>query len=289
MSNEIMLRSAADVAMEINIIKQQTKVIVLQSSIEIGKRLKEAKELVDHGEWKKWLEANVECSERTAQNMMKLAEEYGNGEISKELADMPYSKAIALLAAPEEEREELAKATEDMSTRELQDLMKELEAERKKGEKQATSIEDLKKRIEENRAVVAEAKKFKKTASEKEAEARKEKERAEKLAKELEAEKKKEPITVEVVPEDTKKELERLRKLEKKAPNEAVVKFRTLYEEWQIKLNALVSTLGDIEKADKKSAEKYRGAMVKACAAIENQLSGDTKNEQIPANKGNDA
>lgn len=71
--------------------------------IEIGRRLNEAKELLEHGEWLPWLREKVDFSVRSAQNFMRLAKEY---EKSAEIAHLGASKALALLALPDSEREE---------------------------------------------------------------------------------------------------------------------------------------------------------------------------------------
>ncbi|SHJ18621.1 Protein of unknown function [Desulfosporosinus lacus DSM 15449] len=56
-------RTPLVIAAEINRIKQQTCKIMLTNAIEIGKRLKEAKALLSHGEWRKWLvEMETNCS-----------------------------------------------------------------------------------------------------------------------------------------------------------------------------------------------------------------------------------
>jgi hypothetical protein len=47
-------RTPLVIAAEINTIKRQTENILLTNAIEIGRRLKEAKELVRHWEWGKW-------------------------------------------------------------------------------------------------------------------------------------------------------------------------------------------------------------------------------------------
>ncbi len=47
----IIERTPLVIAAEINRIKQQTCKIMLTNAIEIGKRLKEAKALLPHGEW----------------------------------------------------------------------------------------------------------------------------------------------------------------------------------------------------------------------------------------------
>ena len=109
------------IAGEINRIKEHVRSTVLSSAIQIGRRLLEAKRLVPAGSWGEWLETNVNYSQRTAQNMMALASEYGERE-TQALADLSYTKAVMLLSVPRDERAEFADAhdLEAMSTRELQ-------------------------------------------------------------------------------------------------------------------------------------------------------------------------
>lgn len=72
--------------------------------IAIGQRLIEAKGMLAHGEWLPWLTERVNYSERTAQNFMRLAKAYSSNP--QLVADLGTSKAVALLALPEAEREE---------------------------------------------------------------------------------------------------------------------------------------------------------------------------------------
>lgn len=121
-------RTIADVTAEIRFYKAQT----VQSVIEIGKRLTEAKGMLEHGQWLGWLKVNVEISERTARNFMRLADEFSNRQ---PVADLPYTKLLALLAVPEEEREEFLevshnvggeeKTVAEMSKRELEQVIRE--------------------------------------------------------------------------------------------------------------------------------------------------------------------
>ena len=114
------------------------------SIIEIGKRLHEAKICLPHGEWGNWLKNEVNFSERTAQNFMRIAREYQNPQM---IADMGNSatKALLLLSVPAEERESFvaeehiidgeAKTVAEMTTKEMEDLTKQLAAERAEKEK----------------------------------------------------------------------------------------------------------------------------------------------------------
>jgi len=129
------------IAIEINSIKEQTRKMVLFNSIEIGRRLVEAKLIIKHGEWGEWLSKSVDYSQRTASNLMAIFEQYGSSQItlfcdnakSQALANLSYTQAVALLGIPQEEREAFIQENDidSMSTRELQQAIKdnqELEA-----------------------------------------------------------------------------------------------------------------------------------------------------------------
>ena len=112
--------------------------------IEIGKRLHEAKLCLPHGAWGEWLQNEVEFSERTAQNFMRIAREYQNPQM---IADMGNSatKALLLLSLPAEDREDFvaethiidgeAKTVAEMTTKEMEELTRQLAAERAEKEK----------------------------------------------------------------------------------------------------------------------------------------------------------
>jgi len=111
--------------------KQQAGTAIL----EIGARLIEAKRQLGHGEWIAWLRDKVDFSDRSAQNFMRLAKEYRNPQT---VADLGASKALALLALPESEREEFLsekhqvngeeKTVIDMTSRELEKAIRERDA-----------------------------------------------------------------------------------------------------------------------------------------------------------------
>ena len=128
------VRTAESIAIEINTIKKQTQKVMLSASIEIGRRLVEAKSLVNHGDWGNWLEKNVAYSERTAQNLIKLYDQYSDKGMDAlfdsdmdVFAELSYTQAVALLALPTvDERKEFVENhdMENMSTRELQEAIK---------------------------------------------------------------------------------------------------------------------------------------------------------------------
>lgn len=129
---------------EIRMITEQTKQVVLFNSIEIGRRLTEAKAMVKRGTWGTWLKERVDYSQRTANNFMKIYQEYGrNGlaEKSQALANLSYTQALALIDLPEDERARFADALKQKDTQ-----MAKLTAEKTKV---AAQIEVLEKRAAE--------------------------------------------------------------------------------------------------------------------------------------------
>ncbi len=149
---EFTVRTPEIVAAEIRQIADQTRKMVLNSSIEIGKRLCEAKEMVPHGEWAAWLECSVNFKQSTANNLMKIYTEYGaiQGELwgasakSQTFGNLTYSQAVALLAVPAEEREEFVEKNDaaNMSTRELQEAIKARDEAIKERDKAREKLEE---------------------------------------------------------------------------------------------------------------------------------------------------
>lgn len=121
-------RTIDTITAEINFYKQQTA----QNIIEIGRRLIEAKQKLPHGEWTVWLRDSVEFSQRTASNLMNIAMQYSN---SQPVANLSYTKLVALLQVPDAEREDFLakkhvvngeeKTVDEMSKREFEAVVKE--------------------------------------------------------------------------------------------------------------------------------------------------------------------
>lgn len=116
------------IAAEINAIKLQVRRSTLAAAVEIGKKLLEARALIPHGRWLSWLKVNVNYSDRTAQNLIAVYEEYSKNPNPQALADLSYSQAVALLGLPQEQRAALIDSGEaaEMSTRELEAEVKRL-------------------------------------------------------------------------------------------------------------------------------------------------------------------
>ena len=101
-----------------------------EAILTIGRCLIEAKDMLPHGEWKNWLADRVEFSERAAQRFMRLAREWSNPTA---LSDLGATKALTLLALPAEERERFMEDNNviDMTTRQLEQAIKERDEARK--------------------------------------------------------------------------------------------------------------------------------------------------------------
>lgn len=130
-------RSLEVIEAEINFYKQQTA----SGIVEIGKRLIEAKGQLQHGKWGKWLEDKVDFSQMTANRFMRAATEFSN---STALLNLSQTKVFALLDIPSDERQEFVdkphkvgeeiKTVDEMTTRELQEAIKERKAAEQKAE-----------------------------------------------------------------------------------------------------------------------------------------------------------
>ena len=140
-------RDISTVTTEIRTLHRQAQRMILGYAIEIGRRLREAKEMLPHGRWGEWLKQEVEFSQSTAQNFMRIFEEYGDSQTSlfgdaksQTLGNLPYTHALKLLAVPAEEREQFAEEhrVDELSSRELEKLIRE----RDEAEEKAAVAED---------------------------------------------------------------------------------------------------------------------------------------------------
>lgn len=277
-----LIRSAEVIAAEIRSIDAQTREIVLRSAIEIGKRLNEAKELVAHGEWGPWLESNVQYSQSTANNFMRIAEEYGSN--FQAIENMSYTKALALLGVPAEEREQFVQENEleSMSARELKQVVKEkkqLEKELKKiqqaAEKERQEREALSQQVAQLQTELADAKiqgddeeaqKLQEALSEAQA-------KVKQLEKDLKAKPIDVPAIVEKIPAEIERELEELRKMAAQPGNETLVKFKVQFEDLGAGFRDLLATLAQIQAADQDMHEKYRGAVLGLIGKMSERIS----------------
>lgn len=137
--------------------------MMLNNVIEIGRRMCEVKAMLPHGNFGNWIKENTGYSVSTANNFMRLFNEYADDQItlfgavanSQTLGNLSYSKALELLALPSGEREEFVKThnVEGMSTRELKEAIKERDA----AIARARALEERVAGLEEARDDIADA------------------------------------------------------------------------------------------------------------------------------------
>lgn len=129
---------------EILILKDQTA----QNIIEIGRRLIEVKERLEHGEYLKWLKEKVDFTERTAQRFVKVATVFSN---TTPVSHLGTRKLLALAGLDEEDRQEVMKKNkvEDMTTRELERVVKEKKEIKKQLEEEQELSNELQEEIKE--------------------------------------------------------------------------------------------------------------------------------------------
>ena len=184
MDNEIMearstipaVRGIEIVTAEIREIRRQANTMAMMYAIEIGRRLVEAKSMLDHGEWGDWLKNEVDFSQSTANNLMRLFEEYGESQISifgavsnsQTIANLPYSKALMLLSLPAEEREDFAEevGAEDLSVRELKEAIRERNEAKQEAERAAAREAEMAEKISEIEEAASDAEKARAEADE---------------------------------------------------------------------------------------------------------------------------
>ena len=207
---------------------------MLNSIIEIGRRMCEAKEMLEHGEFIPWIEQNTGYSQSTANNFMRLYREYGEeqGSLfgtgvsnSQTFGNLTYSKALALLALPAPEREEFVEthAVDDMTTAELKQAIRERDEAREAAKTAEGQVRMLRESAEkENERANA----------------------AERRIKELESR----PIDVAV-------------QVDEEAVKKAAAEARAASEaEWSKKLQAAEDKLTKAEKKAKDAADKAKSA-----------------------------
>ena len=123
-----------------------------EAILTIGRCLIEAKGMLPHGEWLPWLTEQVELSERTAQKFMRIAREWPNPSA---LADLGATKALMLLVLPKDEREQFVAEHNvvDMTSRQLEQAIKERDEAKAKAEQAATeqrAAEEARAKMEED-------------------------------------------------------------------------------------------------------------------------------------------
>lgn len=162
--NEMNPRTIGMVTQEINQLTAQAQRLILGHAIEIGRRLTEAKQMLSHGEWGKWLKEEIHYSKSSANNMMRIFDAYGSTQMglfgpeanSQTFGDLEYSKALALLSVPAEEREQFAQEVdaEHISVRQLKSAIQERDAAQKQAAEVAAEWELAKEALREKEKAI---------------------------------------------------------------------------------------------------------------------------------------
>jgi len=293
-------RDAGMIAYEINIIKDQANKYLLHSSIEIGRRLKEAKEMVGHGNWLKWLEQEVNYSKRTASNLIKIHDEYGiqllKNPNEQSIADLGYTQAVAMLKLDVESRENflIIHDVDDMSVKEIdseikkvneiketkEDLLKQIELLKGSNEnlenELTLKVKDIETKEKEIKGFVKEIKSLDKKMNTKADDNISDEElkelKSEMLIKkqkiiQLENELRVKPKEVEVqqikyeTPKEVLKELDDLKS--KLNSSENAIKFKSSFNMLMNQFNDLLGIVDSIKTDEPDEYEKYKGAVNK--------------------------
>lgn len=287
MSGQIQeIRTLDMIEMEIRVLQDQTQRVVLGYAIETGRRLEEAKAMLEHGQWGDWLK-KMGYSQSTANNLMRVFREYGASQQSlfggeanyQALGNLSLTKAIRLLALPDQEEREKFVAehdVENMSTRELEKALRERDEALKRAEAAGAEA----RAAEEARDKIAADMKMASALAESQKEnAKKFKNEADRLLAELK-ELQAKPVDVAVeVREPTPEELEKLTAdaVEKARAGDAariaamekqlasadgdMAAFRVHYEAWQENFNKMAGYLAKIAGRDAARAGKLRTAV----------------------------
>lgn len=293
MSDKVVaVRSIEIVTAEIYTIRDNAARVFMDSVVQIGRRLEEAKQLVPHGEWTDYLDTKLGYKPSTAQNYMRIAREFGDGQMglsgktaSDFFGNLGYSQLLPLLGLPEEEREQLAEEHDlaGMSSREIAALVKERDeakaaaaAAQEQADKQgqearsardalATAKDKLKAEKQKAQEQAAAAQANAQTAAELQ---RQLNELAEKANQPRElTEEEREALRAEVAAEQAKavqaaearadEALARLEKVKNPAAHKVNFLFGELCEYW----SRLQEALQALDRSDEQAAEKMRGAI----------------------------
>lgn len=273
-------RDIREITAEIRTIQDSVRRTALSGAIEIGRRLTEAKELLQHGEWGDWLKREFEFSQSTASRLMQLFREYGTDQGSLFGAEAKYatlqnisvSNALRLIAIPDEEREEFAAEhdIEHKSAREVDELIRqrqEADARAAAAEKaladadegHALAIAELDERLHSAQQAERDAKSIAETAN---ARVKALAAERDKTAAELE-ELRSRPVEVAVEVDE-----EAVRKAAAEAKAEAEQKAKAKLEKLEKKLTAATQKLEAYKDGDNRELEQSRAR----AAALEKEL-----------------
>lgn len=278
--NEMNPRTIGIVTQEINQLTAQAQRLILGHAIEIGRRLTEAKQMLSHGEWGKWLKEEIHYSKSSANNMMRIFDAYGSTQMglfgpeanSQTFGDLEYSKALALLSVPAEEREQFAQEVdaEHISVRQLKAAIQERDAAQKQAAEAAAEWELAKEALrEKEKAIQLANQRLEASASE-----------ADSLRKENEQLRQR-PVNVAVeqidaVPEQLKAAEEKGRvaaeealrtELEKAQADRVLLEVNVLFRQMQEQSNALQALCDRLDDVTRRRTRDALGAFFRQLAS----------------------
>lgn len=167
--NELLIQepekmTAEELGWEIRNLTRQARGMALSFGIQIGYRLKLAHEKVGPHGWADWLKAETDFSAPAASRFEKLYAEYGAAQGSifgaennfPTLEKISISKALRLISIPEEERESFAEEVdaEHLSTKELEEAIRQRDESRRQTEEAEKTIAGLQAEVEQANAAV---------------------------------------------------------------------------------------------------------------------------------------
>ena len=150
-------RTLPVIASEIHQIERTVYGVAMDGAIQIGLKLQEAKAMIPAGEWVKWLDENLNYSQRQAYNFMEIADGYGDKNSPyfnlQTSANLSISKALELLRLPEEavetfaEEHDIESETVKSLRAEISRLNEEKEAAERKAEMIDHNNDDIRKEL----------------------------------------------------------------------------------------------------------------------------------------------
>lgn len=274
---------------------------MLCNVLEIGRRMCEVKEMLPHGSFGDWIRENTGYSSSTANNFMRLYQEYGAEQGSlfgtetncQTFGNLSYSKALALLSVPAEDREEFVRDhdVEAMSTRELQQAIQERDKARAEAEEAHQEAEGAAMALGELEDQLAEARTRIQNLEMAEEEAARKAREAEETADAFQAELeqlKSQPVEVAV--QDASAEQiaqaraeaarEATREARKAARAEAEREAQKARDQADRELKSAQAKL-DVANAALAAARKEREAVQKRAAELEQKLAAAGKRETV--------
>lgn len=129
--NEISTRESTEIAV-LGSLAQEAQFYsrsIINGTLQLGRVLTEAKPLVKHGDWERWIAENAGCSVRYAQMFMQTYERFGDDPAVMQIGER--GKIFKLLALPSGTEEKFLAENDvnDMTTREVEEAVRQVREE----------------------------------------------------------------------------------------------------------------------------------------------------------------